>query len=196
MRVQTEWISIFFEQPNIGDVVFVSNGDRRDSRFPVAAKYRGSHFVGVGNRDLEKIYDDVLFWFSADSLPAVPVLPGCYLLENLDETVSFLLSVSRTELGLSDHWVSYRHNLAKEFFTWEPGETNLEFEPVALVAELNVWSRSFSFENCKPASLDFYVRAREPSGDIVFVGRGEWSNESIPNRSEIERRKLELPTSV
>ena len=194
MRVQTKWISIFFDQPEIGEVVFVSNGDIRDSRFPVAAKYRGSYFEGLGRRDLGFVYDDVLFWFSRDSLPAVPVLPGCYPLDDFASTEEILLSISASSLGLSEFWVHYRHKKAKEFFTWEPGETKLEVEPVSLVAELNVWERPV--ENCKPASLDFYVRAREPSGEIVFVERGEWSNESIPNRSEIERRKLELPTSV
>lgn len=191
----TEWISIFYAEPDFGEIVFVSNGREHDSRFPVAARFNGAHFVGVGPRDGGQIYRDAVFWFARRSLPAIPILPGCYPLESLAATSSMLAAVSKSKIGLSDRWVQFRHEKAKAFFGWVPGETRLEVDPVALVAELNIWNAPL--ENSKPASLDFYVRAREHcSGELVLVAENEWNCADIPTRSEIERRKLELATSV
>ncbi len=193
--MQTKWISVDYERPERGEVVFASNGVKRDQRFPVAVRYTGRRFVGVSNGDAGKVYDSIRFWFPRDGLPEVPVLPGCYSLDSLAETKDLLLSISATDLGLSDSWVNYRHDKAKAFFSWVPGETRLEVEPVSLVAELNVWSAPL--DGRKPADLDFFVRAREhDSGDLVLIGRGEWDCGDIPTRSEIERRKLELATCV
>lgn len=195
----TKWISIYRDQPEIGEVVFCTNGVRRDPRFPVAAFYDGRTFVGVSPRDAGQIYHDVRFWFPRESLPEIPVLPGCYSVETLRETTNLLLSVSQSNLGLPDSWVQYRHKKAKSFFKWVPPETRLEVEPVSLVAELNVWEETdwIRGEMGKPADLDFYVKAREfESGEIVLVERGEWVSRDIPTKSEIQRRKLDLATSV
>jgi len=195
----TKWISVDFERPERGEVVFGTNGVKRDQRFPVAVLYTGRRFLGVSANDAGKVYDSIRFWFPREALPEVPVLPGCYSLDSLGDTTNLLLSISESELGLSDSWVNYRHKKAKAFFSWVPGETRLEVEPVSLVAELNVWE-DFDFlplENSKPASLDFYIRAREHhSGDLVLIERSEWDSEDLPTRSEIERLKLELATSV
>ena len=198
--MRTKWISIYRDQPEIGEVVFCTNGVRRDPRFPVAALYDGRTFLGVSPRDAGQVYHEIRFWFPRESLPEIPVLPGCYSVETLRETTNLLLSVSQSNLGLPDSWVQYRHRKAKSFFNWVPPETRLEVEPVSLCAELNVWeveSDWFRLEQSKPASLDFYVKAREfETGDLVLIGQGEWVSEDLPTRSEIERRKLDLATSV
>lgn len=197
--MRTKWISIYSGKPEIGEIVFCTNGVRRDPRFPVAACYDGRTFFGVSPRDAGQIYNDVRFWFPRESLPEIPVLPGCYSVETLRETTNLLLSVSQSNLGLPDSWVQYRHRKAKSFFKWVPPETRLGLEPVSLLAELNVWEKNDLLlgDLTKPADLDFYVKARESkSGELVLVERGEWVSRDIPTRSEIQQRKLDLATSV
>ena len=197
-----QWNSVTETPAPVGKVVFISNSDPSDKRYPVTAFVSPEGF----SRTDGSVYTDegITYWMDTQkALPMVPPQDGRYQFYTKDDTARFFDSLLQRD-DIKKTWVRQCRSQALNHFDMNyrdpnhcAGATRCGLTAEEPWVEVNIWVGEPP-ENCGPITLDCMVRCRNKEGEIECMDREECLDilkdpqptpEEIAERSAIERKK-------